>query len=51
METPNPQEKRDLLNELLYNSVLDGVTMRYEIIKPLRTLSKMKQDSAVRIGT
>ncbi len=32
------------LNQLS-NWVLDGVTVRYEIIKPLRTLSEMKTDS------
>ena len=38
------QERRELLNELLSNPVLDGLTVRYEIIKPLRTLSEMKTD-------
>lgn len=37
-------EKRELLDKLLSNRALDGVTVRYEIIKPLRTLSKMKED-------
>ncbi len=45
-----PQERRSLLDDLLYNPVLDGVSVRYEIIKPLRTLSEMKQDSKWRIG-
>lgn len=38
-------EKRELLDNLLSNRVLDGVTVRYEIIKPLRTLAEMKENS------
>jgi site-specific DNA recombinase len=38
------EERRLLLDKLLSNRVLDGVTVRYEIIKPLRTLSEMKTD-------
>ncbi len=43
-------ERRELLDKLLSNRVLDGVTVRYEIIKPLRTLSEMKQDQNWRRG-
>ncbi len=38
------EERRLLLDKLLSNRVLDGVTVRYEIIKPLRTLSEMKEN-------
>jgi len=34
-------ERRLLLEKLLSNRVLDGVTVRYEIVKPLRILSEM----------
>jgi hypothetical protein len=37
-------ERRLLLDKLLSNRILDGVTVRYEIIKPLRALSEMRQD-------
>lgn len=39
------QEKKELLDQLLSNRWLDGLSVRYEIIKPLRTLSEMKEDS------
>ncbi len=45
-----PVERRKLLEQLLYNPVLEGVSVRYEIIKPLRTLSKMKENVEWRIG-
>ncbi len=38
-------EKRVFLSKLLSNQVLDGVNVRYELIKPLRTLSEMTSDS------
>ena len=38
------EEKRELLGNLLSKRVLDGVTVRYEIIKPLRTLAEMKEN-------
>lgn len=38
-------ERRELLDNLLSNRWLEGVTVEYEIVKPLRTLSEMKQDS------
>lgn len=38
------EERRELLDRLLSNRWLDGLTVRYEIVKPLRTLSEMKQD-------
>ncbi len=40
----SPEERRLLLDDLLYNPTLDGLSVRYEIVKPLRTLSEMKQD-------
>lgn len=43
-------EKRVFLSKLLSNQVLDGVTVRYELIKPLRTLSEMTSDSNWRRG-
>ncbi len=44
------EERRLLLDKLLSNRVLDGVTVRYELIKPLRTLCEMKTDSRWRRG-
>ena len=41
-------ERRELLGKLLSNRWLDGVTVRYEIVKPLRTLSEMKENSGWR---
>ncbi len=38
------EERRSLLDKLLSNRVLDGASVRYEIIKPLRTLSEMRED-------
>lgn len=46
----SPEERRLLLDDLLYNPTLDGLSVRYEIIKPLRTLSEMKQDQSWRKG-
>jgi hypothetical protein len=43
-----PEERRSLLDDLLYNPTLDGLSVRYEIIKPLRTLSEMKTDQSWR---
>ena len=42
--TRSAEERRDFLNKLLSNQVLDGTSVRYQIIKPLRTLSEMKTD-------
>ena len=39
------EERRFLLDRLLSNRLLDAASVRYEIIKPLRTLSEMKEDS------
>ena len=39
------EERRSLLNKLLSNRVLDGVSVRYEIVKPLRILGEMKEKS------
>lgn len=44
------EEKRELLDKLLSNRWLDGLTVRYEIIKPLRTLSEMKENENWRRG-
>ena len=38
------EERRSLLDKLLSNRALDGVTVEYEIVKPLRTLSEMRED-------
>jgi hypothetical protein len=37
----SPLERKELLNDLLSNPVLDGATVRYEIKKPFRILSEM----------
>ncbi|MBV2168686.1 MAG: hypothetical protein KUL82_08260 [Bdellovibrio sp.] len=39
------EEKRELLDKLLSNRWLDGLNVRYEIIKPLRTLAEMNGKS------
>lgn len=36
------EERIALLKHILSNQILDGVSMRYEIVKPLRILSEMK---------
>jgi DNA invertase Pin-like site-specific DNA recombinase len=38
------EERRLLLDKLLSNRVLDGASVRYEIIKPLRTLGEMREN-------
>ncbi len=38
------EERKELLDKLLSNRWLDGITVRYELIKPFQTLSEMKQD-------
>lgn len=38
------EERRLLLDKLLSNRVLSGVTVEYEIVKPLRTLAEMRED-------
>lgn len=43
-------ERRELLDKPLSNRWLDGLTVRYEIIKPLRTLSEMKENEIWRTG-
>lgn len=45
-----PEERRVFLDKLLSNPVLDGTTVRYEIIKPLRVLGEMKEDQNWRRG-
>lgn len=42
-------ERRSLLNKLLSNRSLDGVSVRYEIVKPLRVIAEMKENSKWRI--
>lgn len=44
------QERRELLDKLLSNRWLNGVTVEYEIIKPLRILSEMKGNQKWRKG-
>ena len=46
----SPEERRLFLEKLLSNPTLDVATVRYEIIKPLRTLSEMKENSNWRRG-
>jgi hypothetical protein len=38
-------ERKNLLNQLLSNPILDGLTVRYEIKKPFRVLSEMAVSS------
>jgi hypothetical protein len=40
----SPQERKTLLDRILSNRALDGVTVRYELKKPFCTLSEMKTD-------
>lgn len=42
-EKRTPLERREFLNEILSNPVLDGPTVRYELKKPFRILSEMKE--------
>lgn len=44
------EERKTLLNKLLSNRSLEGVNVRYEIIKPLRTIGEMKENSNWRRG-
>ncbi len=44
------EERRSLLNKLLSNRILDGVSVRYEIVKPLQVLGEMKGNSKWRRG-
>lgn len=37
----SPQERREFLEKILSNPILDGVTIRYELKKPFSILSKM----------
>jgi len=45
------EQKRDFLERILSNRVLDGVTVRYELKKPFQTLSEMASSSTVLSGT
>ena len=40
----SPQERKEFLEQLLSNPVLNGTTVEYQIRKPFVTLSEMKQD-------
>jgi hypothetical protein len=42
------EERRELLDKLLSNRWLDGITVQYEIVKPLRMISEMKENSTWR---
>lgn len=44
------EEKRELLDKLLSNRWLDGITAQYEIVKPLRMIAEMKEDQNWRRG-
>lgn len=46
----SPQEKAQFLEKILSNQSFDGVTARYNIIKPLQTLSEMKENTNWRRG-
>lgn len=43
--TWSPQEQRQFLERILSNQVVDGLTVRYEMKKPFRTLSEMASSS------
>jgi hypothetical protein len=40
----NPQERKALLEFVLSNPVLDGVTLRYDLRKPFSLLAEMKKN-------
>ena len=42
-ETLSPEQKRDLLAELLENPQLDGTTVLYDLKKPFVVLSEMRE--------
>ena len=44
-KTRSPQERVQFLKLILSNQVLDGATIRYQLKKPLQTLSEMKGKS------
>ncbi|MGK5089534.1 recombinase family protein [Bdellovibrionota bacterium FG-2] len=44
----SPQERRDFLDDILSNPVLDGTTVRYEIKKPFRIISEMAKSNVWR---
>jgi hypothetical protein len=39
----SPQERRDFLNTILSNPILDGLTVRYELKKPFAVLVEMSE--------
>lgn len=43
-KTATPQERKEFLEQLLSNPVLNGTTVEYQIRKPFVTLSEMKLD-------
>src|SRR5690606_15467685 len=49
-KTATPQERKEFLEQLLSNPVLNGTTVEYQIRKPFVTLSEMKQDKEWRRG-
>lgn len=46
----SPQERALFLEKLLSNQTFDGVSVQYQIIKPLQTLSEMKENANWRTG-
>lgn len=42
------EERRDLLNLVLSNPKLDGLTVYYDLKKPFKTISKMREDQSWR---
>ena len=49
-ESRSSEERRDLLAKLLQNPVLDGKSVRYDLRKPFRILSEMRQGEKWRGG-
>ncbi len=45
-ETRTKEEKRDFLEQILSNRVLDGLTVRYELKKPFSLVAKMASSPA-----
>lgn len=49
-KTRSPEERKEFLDVILSNQKLDGLTIRYELKKPFKTLSEMKGDMNWRRG-
>ncbi len=49
-EGRSPEERRDLLAKLLWNPVLDGRSVRYDLKKPFRVLHEMREKENWRGG-